>query len=553
VSELGRAVRVVDPIHGYIKLTAIERALLDTPAAQRLRYVGQSGLAHLVFPDLRTSRFIHSLGAMHLASRFFMASLDRAEPQDQEAVLDALKEMVSSELGGISDVKVAVEQVEHDGLIAHRVVSRKYGPYVLLVEQGLRLAALFHDLGHLPFSHDFEYALEQLAADPAADIDMTLLQQRAGRDALHERIGHDLNYLLLREAFASNPSESARVSFQIARRILRTSEAQTAQKIRATGGLQTPAEGAYAWLHTLIAGELDVDRCDYVLRDARSYAFDSARFDLQRLIDNFIVVRDPEVENALVPAVRPQGQAAVESFLIARARVYQWGTRHHKVGQVAAALRYATGKLLQPALESARPDHPLTTFVSDLEAILRFREESDDYDEGQAKDLLARFAGYDDQWWMGQLRNSHQEDEWFALACWRTPGPKCLWKRVVDFPVDSLKEWNERLPARTEVERLRQWDNAVRGLREDGVLVIRHRFEPWKPSAATKDHEQPKSALSFYDPGSGLIPVTEFSYPVEALREGWMRDLQVHAFAESNSAFSDSDGSDVLERLMPSP
>jgi HD superfamily phosphohydrolase len=42
--------RIRDPVHGYIAFTAIERALLVHPIAQRLRYVGQSAAAHLVFP-----------------------------------------------------------------------------------------------------------------------------------------------------------------------------------------------------------------------------------------------------------------------------------------------------------------------------------------------------------------------------------------------------------------------------------------------------------------------------------------------------------------------
>jgi len=220
--------------------------------------------------------------------------------------------------------------------------------YLLLAEQGLRLAALFHDLGHLPFSHDFEFALDQLGSELGPQT-ARLLWQQPGRDALHERIGHDLADLLLKQAFATTSQhEGARVSFEVARQILGTAESQTIEKLLGRGGVQEPAEGAWPWLHTLIAGELDVDRCDYVLRDARNYGFESARFDLQRLIDNLTVVRDPNFDNALVPAVLMQGQAAVEAFLIARARVYQWGTRHHKVGQVAAALRYAIGTLLTP-------------------------------------------------------------------------------------------------------------------------------------------------------------------------------------------------------------
>jgi HD superfamily phosphohydrolase len=556
MSELPRAIRIADPVHGYVTVTPIERALLDTPAAQRLRYVGQSGLVHLVFPDVRTSRFIHSLGAMHLASRFLAASLERSEPEDREVALSAMREAVESEIGGVGTAELYEQQLVKDGLLAHRVVRAEFRAYVLVVEQGLRLAALFHDLGHLPFSHDFEFALEQLGAELSVRMDpetVGLLQQRRGRDALHERIGHDLTYLMFQKAFHSEPLEATRVCFSVARRILETSEAQTIEGLRGTGGVQTPAEAAWRWLHTLIAGELDVDRCDYVLRDARNYGFESARFDLPRLINNFIVVRDPQHEDALIPAVRPGGQAAVEAFLIARARVYQWGTRQHKVGQVAAALRYATGELLRPALEDHGSETPLRTFLTDLEDILSSKEKRYQRHIEETATLLKRFAGYDDQWWMGLLRATHQEDEWFNLVCWRTPGPHCLWKRVVDFPMSGLREYNKRLPTRTEVERLRSWDQAVRELREDGVLVIRHRFEPWRPSDSTKDDEEPESALSFYvadnPPGERLMPVSRVSYPVAALREGWLRDLQVFAYGSSKSAVS---GEQVLDKLTAS-
>jgi len=247
--------------------------------------------------------------------------------------------------------------------------------------------------------------------------------------------------------------------------------------------------------------------------------------------------------------VRPQGQAAVEAFLIARARVYQWGTRHHKVGQVAAALRHASGELLRPALKDSQSRPELSRFLADLEAILRSHERGE---QTGTAELLRRFAGYDDQWWMRMLREGPPDDEWFALVCWRTPGPRCLWKRVVDFPVKPLADWNRRLPGPTQVVQLGAFDDAVRGLREDGVLVLRHRFEPWKPSEPTKDHEQPESALSFYvpenEPGKRLVAVSEVSYPVAALREGWLRDLQVHAYAHSSCGLS---GRDVLERLLP--
>jgi len=90
------------------------------------------------------------------------------------------------------------------------------------------------------------------------------------------------------------------------------------------------------------------------------------------------------------------------------------------------------------------------------------------------------------------------------------------------------------------------------GRRREGVLVLRHRFEPWKPSSAADAGEEPESALSFYvpenKPGERLIPISRVSYPVAALREGWLRDVQVHAYATSTSAISKQD---ALARLLP--
>lgn len=546
------AVRIVDPVHGYITITPIERGLLDSRPAQRLRYVGQSGLAHLVFPDLRTSRFVHSLGAMHLASRFLLASLENASKDDRAAAEIGICDAVEEILGELATASKAAGGLAAEGLLCDRVASAKCRDNVLLAEQALRLAALFHDLGHLPFSHDFEYALQQLAAEEEHGK-VALIRQSIAQDALHERIGHRLTFLLIKDAYehASNDTlDTLRVTFELARRILETNEAQATQTASAIGGLGTSATTALAWLHTLIAGELDVDRCDYVLRDARSYAFESAYYDLERLIQNVTVVRHPETDKLLLPAVLPRGQPAVESFLIARSRIYQWGPRHHKVAQVAAALRYAIGEMLREAVRAGHKDNPLHQFIDDLEEILAATKETKN-----ASELLDRFACYDDQWWMGHMRESAsaRDDPWFNLVCWRTRGPKTLWKRAVEFPEEipenmDLAEWNSRLPAPTQLQRRKAFDDAVRSLRDHGVLVVRHTFAPWRPTATTEDHDQPESALNFYDPDrSRLSPVTRLSYPVASLREAWLRDLQVHAFARDTSPAISA--AEVVQRL----
>ena len=61
---------IQDPLNGPIKVTADFQRLIDTREFQRLRYIRQLGMCHLVFPGANHTRFEHSLGTMHLANMF---------------------------------------------------------------------------------------------------------------------------------------------------------------------------------------------------------------------------------------------------------------------------------------------------------------------------------------------------------------------------------------------------------------------------------------------------------------------------------------------------
>ena len=111
---------IADPLYGYIEITkggpgeASESALLDTPWLQRMRRVHQLQSAWWVFPTAEHSRFVHLLGAMHLASLF-------------------ARRVDASLRASITDT-----------------------PSPALVEETLRLAGLLHDVGHGPFGHFFD-------------------------------------------------------------------------------------------------------------------------------------------------------------------------------------------------------------------------------------------------------------------------------------------------------------------------------------------------------------------------------------------------------------
>lgn len=66
----GRVFR--DPVHGLIPISNKDgflTELIDTPEFQRLHRVRQLGVASLTFPGTDHSRFCHSLGVLHVASR----------------------------------------------------------------------------------------------------------------------------------------------------------------------------------------------------------------------------------------------------------------------------------------------------------------------------------------------------------------------------------------------------------------------------------------------------------------------------------------------------
>src|SRR3954463_13640564 len=112
---------IADPIYRYIEFTVpqvkdeiTEKALIDSPWVQRLRYIFQLQSARWVYPSAEHSRFVHSLGTMHVAGRF----------------------------------------ARH--LYPFLATQFPQVPSINYVEELLRVTALLHDIGHGPFCHFFD-------------------------------------------------------------------------------------------------------------------------------------------------------------------------------------------------------------------------------------------------------------------------------------------------------------------------------------------------------------------------------------------------------------
>lgn len=117
-----------DPVYGFISIPSdLIFDLIEHPYFQRLRYIKQLGMTHLVYPGALHTRFHHALGAMHLMS----------------LALETLRS---------KGVKITDEE-----------------------EEAVTIAILLHDIGHGPFSH----ALEQNIVQGISHEDIsTLLMDR---------------------------------------------------------------------------------------------------------------------------------------------------------------------------------------------------------------------------------------------------------------------------------------------------------------------------------------------------------------------------------------
>ncbi len=229
---------IADPIHEYITFTvpfalsaksavrsdqqeATEKDLIDSPWAQRLRYIFQLQSARWVYPSAEHSRFVHSLGAMHVAGRFarhlypFLAKVIRDIPS------------------------------------AH------------YIEELLRVTALVHDIGHGPFCHFFdENFLEQFH----------LTHEKLGQLIIREHLGPTIRRIRRSPSGPFAKGEELDPN-QIAHLILKDKSKDSSRMPRWLNFLQPIISGSYTG-----------DNLDYVLRDSYMCGVAVGPVDLSRLI-----------------------------------------------------------------------------------------------------------------------------------------------------------------------------------------------------------------------------------------------------------------------------
>ncbi len=552
-----------DPVHGYVRVAPHERIIVDHPITQRLRHVLQTGLAHLVFPEARTSRFVHSLGAMHLASRFLIACVENADLSVATRFFNAIEALPHLQEGMINldeldQLWASDEPGTQTGLLASRAVfpgrhdageERRRRRLLAFAESGLRLAALFHDLGHLPFSHDLEFALEVFVQKKHR---ATQRQLPPGVEQVmvegmppHEVVGHRLAELVLRSQIESQQTPPAtRAVYRLAKDILNTEPPYVDR--------EEPRAGVLEWLHSLIDGEVDADRGDYLLRDGRALGFEFATYDLERLVDHLILVHEDDL--GFATAIREAGLSALETFFLSRARSNLSMVRHHKNAQAGAAFRHAS----VAAFDTEQGEQ----FLKALGAL--FNPQLKDAKDIQA--VLEHFASFDDPFWMQALRAIPKEERTSLLsACLdlvlsRARGLRSLWKRKGEVPSDKLMRLNTLLASR-EPGIAGVLDKRLQALEGRGALFIKHHFTPFRtfkrrrdPADPSGDQRKTYSVMLVRTEKRGLQPAARLSSLIRGLRDAWDEEPHLHAFVQTEGRLDATEALDkLLERLPVNP
>ena len=426
--------QVTDSIHGTIHISDLEYQMMSTPFFYRLHDVYQSSTVYMTFPSNRTKRYELSLGTMELAGRMFYSAVTNASiPDRRRFLLDlqsqflstlqlleartqllsvGLYQSVSDKLGKLipktsckpdsffsllkdtSTLSPLADSALRKQDICFFDILDPNDPdpiktssfYAFLYQcslEALRISALFHDIGHPPFSHIIESTLQKLYTSDSSRFDANkyrefaecmekfkecnaveplLLDQVNNHSsvkdpALHEQIGLHILYNAFRGLLNRNVAEWGKSPRDKGNR-LRALYLVTV--IEFTFGILLEKAPLFSSLHRMIDGPVDVDRLDYNVRDSRNAGVDWGTIPYNRLISTVkFTYHDDKLKIAFPEKVCED----IDDLLVNRYKIFQRINYHHK--------SVKTSELLQQTVEILAEDYLLSSESQEITPEIR--------------------------------------------------------------------------------------------------------------------------------------------------------------------------------------
>lgn len=447
-----------DVIHDTIPYSGIEYAIISTPIFNRLHRVLQSSLVYLTYPSNKVKRFEHSIGTMHLAGEIFFNSICNASEEDFNLFMENMSQELITWRNEISfdrysfianelRTKYNSEEVFKMPVPKNHLYNKYYPKFLKEKEmfsyyvafQGVRIAGLLHDVGHLPYSHILEYALKKIYDEVMGQKDKTdveesfikiMTKSAEGGDEIHEEIGK-----LLINNIRSSISQSIvnkadpniyffLAAFDFAEKIL----------------CSKPTDNSiYSNLHFIIASVLDADRLDYCTRDAFCSGTNKAVFPYRKLLTEYRMIKieeDSVINFYFCPSTK--SVTLIEELLRRRLRIYSEINYHHRVHKHEILLEEVIAKLgleeLHEMKEIENLPYTMPLSVSSIWKLISKLNQSNDWPEYQIIQL-------DDSWLDTLLKNNFFEKYKENYLSLQTNGNDVLWNRF-DELISTTKRYH---------------------------------------------------------------------------------------------------------------
>jgi len=213
-----------DNIYGNIWMSEYEYRIVNTPLFHRLHRIRQMGWSYSTFPSAMHTRFSHSLGVLYIISKILDGFRDRNE---------------------ISEPHIIAE---------------------------LRIAALLHDVGHLPLSHIGERATSIANREPIIDegeITPSMRSPMKNVRNLHEYLS----------ATIVEKNDELKNIFKDLKKDCDKFDGQEVANI-IKGTITEPH------FSILLNSELDADRLDYLIRDSAFTGVNYGKIELDYIVSN---------------------------------------------------------------------------------------------------------------------------------------------------------------------------------------------------------------------------------------------------------------------------
>lgn len=433
-----------DPIYGYIEIEeSTVHNIIDTATFQRLRNVRQTSYEPL-YPSSLHNRFVHSLGVYYLGCMAFKAILRSLQINEER------KKRVLGKLKGLFK----------EGIVRYEAL--------------FKIACLLHDVGHAPFSHTGEEFYLN-SKSQAEFISSELIEQKQEKIAeitdeeekkklseeleemkrysifkhlayltkdsvftesvAHEAASHEImSCIVALEAFGEDEryfkNYEERSFFA---RCITGIQYENAQNLKQEDYMkmkEADADKIYkkmllnCIIQLLHSSVIDVDRLDYIIRDASTMGYQSVSIDYERLLSGLEIVLIDDYNFTI--GFHKNAVSVIENAVYAHDNEKKWIQSHPAILYDSFLLQQAIS-YIEDKIKSEYPDAQATLFSYDSltgEGV-RFAASGKDNNK-----IHIRYLGDADLIYLMKNRyNSEYAEEYFSRNTRRLP----IWKSEAEF------------------------------------------------------------------------------------------------------------------------